>query len=181
MNNIGFGHFTVELSAPNVPWSDACPATFDTQTVTELIPPGGMAGAAFDVITPSHSRCIRGHVPAEGLVVTAKIKAKGRHGGTSIESAPFIYTIDVCMGCLQDNYTDPALVAYRYPANYPLCAALTGSNPYAGDACLPPGQDATILCCGLPTVVGGVSTDMAVCPAVFTGTTSTDTSTATSH
>jgi len=177
MNNINLTHFTIELSAPNVVWSSDCPATFDTTTITELIPPGGSSGAAFDVITEKHARCIQPYVPAEHLMVTAKLRAKGRHGGTSIESAPFIYNIDVCLGCLQTNYVDPSLVVYRYPADYPLCSALSGSNPYSGDPCLPPGQDATILCCGLTTTVGGVNQSMALCPGVFTGTTTTSTAT----
>jgi hypothetical protein len=178
MNNVTLQHFTIELSAPNVAWSSACPSTFDTTTITELIRPGGTVGASFNIITPSHSRCILPYVPAERMLVTAKITAKGRHGGTSIESAPFIYTIEVCTGCLQTDYVDPSLVAYRYPADYPLCAALTGSNPYSGDACLPPGQDQTILCCGLTTTVAGVSQNVALCPGVFTGSTSTATTTA---
>jgi hypothetical protein len=179
MNNITLTHFTVELSAPNVVWSNSCPATFDTQSFTDLIAPGGTVGASLDVITPSHSRCILPYVPAEDLVVTAKIWAKGRHGGTSIESAPFVFPIDVCKGCLQQNYTDPALVVYSYPADYPLCASLTGVNPYMGDPCLSPGQDANILCCGVSTTVNGVAQISAKCPAVFTGATSTATSTST--
>ncbi len=180
MNNITLTHFTVELSAPNVAWSSSCPATFDTPTFTFVLAPGGTTGADLQAITPSHSRCILPYVPAEGLTVTAKIWAKGRHGGTTIESAPFLFPIYVCTGCLQQGYTDPALVVYRYPADYPLCASLTGTNPYTGDSCLPPGQDATILCCGVTTSVGGVSQNVAVCPGVFTGTTSTATSTDTS-
>jgi hypothetical protein len=179
MNNITLTHFTVELSAPNVAWSGSCPATFDTQSFTNLIPPGGTVGASLYVITPSHSRCILQYVTAGYLVVTAKIWAKGRHGGTSIESAPFVFSIDVCTGCLQQGYTDPSLVIYSYPADYPLCASLTGVNPYQGAPCLPPGQDGIILCCGVSTTVGGATQNVAACPGTFTGATSTATSTAT--
>jgi hypothetical protein len=179
MNNMRLTHFTVELSAPNVQWSDACPATFDTQTFSDTILPGTTVGETFDVITPSHSLCIQPYVPAEHLVVTVKVTAKGGHGGTSIKSAAFVFTVDVCAGCLQQGYTDPALVAYEYPADYPLCAALTSSNPYTGDPCLPPGQDVKILCCGLTTTVDGVSQNVAKCPGVFTGSTATATTTAT--
>jgi hypothetical protein len=178
-NNITLTHFTVELSAAGVPWGDSCPSTFDTQSFTYWIAPGGSTGAAIDAITPSHSRCIAPYVPAQHLTVTAKVWAKGRHGGTSIESAPFVYPIDVCLGCLQQGYTDPALVVYNYPANYPLCASLTGSNPYPGDACLPAGQDTKILCCGVTTTVGTTTQEMAICPGVFTGGTTTSTSTTT--
>lgn len=179
MNNITLSHFTVELSAAGVAWSSACPSKFDTQSISDFIAPGATVGQSLDVITPAHAQCILRAVSAQGLIVTAKITAKGRHGGTGIESAPFIYPVEVCAGCLQENYVDPALVVYRYPANYPLCAALSGTNPYSGDACLGPGQDATILCCGVTTTVGGASVDVAVCPGVFTGTTSTATDTAT--
>ena len=179
MNNITLSHFTVELSAAGVAWSNACPSKFDTQSISDFIPPGGTVGQSLDIITPAHSLCIARAVAAQSLIVTAKITAKGRHGGTTIESAPFIFPVEVCAGCLQENYVDPALVVYRYPANYPLCAALTGTNPYSGDIFLPPGQDATILCCGVTTTVGGASVDVAVCPGVFTGTTATATDTAT--
>lgn len=179
MNNITLTHFTVELSAANVGWSDACPATYDTEAFTFTIGPGGTTGAVLEAITSSHSQCIYPHVPPEHLRVTAKIWAKGRHGGTSIESAPFVFPIDVCKGCLQAGYSDPALVVYNYPADYPLCASLTGTNPFPGDPCLPPGQDALILCCGVTATVGGTPQTFAVCPGIFTGSTSTATDTST--
>jgi hypothetical protein len=181
MNNISLSHFTVELSAPGVSWGDLCPATFDTQPMTDLIPPGGSVGAGLDIITSAHAQCLQGQIPASSLPVTAKIWAKGRHGGTSITSAPFIFTVDVCMGCLQTGYTDPTLLAYRYPADTPMCATFAGSvNPNTGDPCLPPGQDQTIFCCGISETVGGVARDVAVCPGYFPAATVTATSTATS-
>lgn len=180
MNNIALHHFTIELSAPGVSWGADCPTTFDTAPVSITIPPGGSVGSSMHVLTYSHSQCLQPQVPAEGLSVTAKIWAKGRHGGTSISSAPFIYSITVCKGCLQVDYTEPALVAFRYPANTPMCASLLGGNKYSGDPCLPPGQDKTIFCCGITQTVGTSTRDVALCPGVFTGTTSTDTSTSTS-
>jgi hypothetical protein len=181
MNNITLQHFTVELSAPGVPWGESCPSTFDTPTITRLLEPGASTGASFNAITPAHSRCIQPYVPPEGLLVTATIRAVGRHGGNAILSAPFVFTIEACAGCLQQGYTDPALFVYAYPANYPLCAALTGTNPYVGDPCLPPGQDELILCCGITATVNGTAQDMAVCPGIFTGTTTTDTATSTTN
>jgi hypothetical protein len=185
MNNITLNHFTVTLSAPGMTWSSDCPATFDSDPFTIPLAPGATAGYAFDVIKGQHALCLLaalnpqpGQMP-QHVLVTVQIWAKGRHGGTSIESAPFVYTIDVCTGCLQDGYQGD-LVIYRYPAGYPACNALFGSNPYPGDPCLDPGQDAPILCCGYVDA-GGVS--RAACPAVPTGkppTTSTSTSTATS-
>jgi hypothetical protein len=176
-NDIELTHFTVELSAPNVVWSSACPARFDTESFTDLITPGSSVGAGLNIITPAHSRCILPYVTSEHLVVSAKVWAKGRHGGTTIESAPLVYPVDVCTGCLQKAYYEPTLAVYRYPADYPLCSALSGANPYTGDPCLPPGQDETILCCGVTTSVGGVTQPVALCPGAFTGGTSTTTST----
>ncbi len=176
-NNLTLTHFTVELSAPNVEWPSACPATFDTQAVTDLLAPRTTAGISLNAITPSHAQCLFPYVTAAPLLVTATIWAKGRHGGTSIASPPFVYTIEVCAGCLQQGYSDPALKPYQYPAATPLCSVLTGVNPYTGDPCLPPGQDAQILCCALPSTTGGTPKDVAVCPGVFTGTASADAST----
>jgi hypothetical protein len=169
LNNMTLTHFTVELSAPGVTWDASCPATFDTPRFTFKLAPGASTGASLYAITPAHSRCLRGQVPAEHLIVTARVWAKGRHGGTSIESAPFVFPIEVCLGCLQTGYTEPDLIPYRYPADYPMCDSLRGSNPYLGSSCLAPGQDETILCCGVASTVGGVSVPGAICPGVFTG------------
>jgi len=169
MNNITVQHFTVELSAPGVSWGADCPATFDTQAMTDTIPPGGSSGVALYIIQVAHSRCLQPQVPPQGLAVAATITAKGRHGGTGIESAPFIYTVDVCRGCLQTGYGGAA-APYRYNAPTPSCSLSIDSTLYAGDRCLPPGQDATILCCALDN-------DTVLCPGAFTGT---DTSTSTS-
>ena len=180
MNRIALDHFTIELSAPGISWGANCPATFDTQPVTVTIPPGGSVGASMNIITPAHSQCLQPQVSDAGLSVTAKITAKGRHGGTGIDSAPYTFSVTVCKGCLQVAYTEPALAPYRYPANTPMCASLVGSNLYSGTPCLPPGQDGTILCCGITQSVGSTTRDVALCPGVFTGKTDTTTSTATS-
>jgi len=173
MNNITLTHFTVTLSAPGMTWpDDVCPATFDTEQITISLAPNATAGYATSIIRSQHSACLlaalnpQPNQPPQHVLVTAKIVAKGRHGGTTIESAPFVFEVDVCTGCLQDGYTDPQLVIYRYPAGYPACDALTGDNPYPGDPCLAPGQDAPILCCGYVDAVGSAR---AVCPAVPTG------------
>ena len=101
-------------------------------------------------------------------MVTAKVRAKGRLRGSEVTSDPFAFPIKVCAGCLQQSYQDPALIAYEYPADIPLCSALSGVNPYAGDPCSP-GQDALILCCGLSTNVAGTAQITIDCPGVFTG------------
>ena len=179
MNNITLTHFTVELSAAGVEWGDSCPGTFDTESFTFTIGPGGSTGAAIEAITSAHSQCLYQFIPPEQLRVTVRVWAKGRHGGTSIESAPFVYPIDVCKGCLQQGYNDPTLVPYEYGTGiYPLCSALIGTNPYQGNPCFYPGQDALILCCGV--TAGGASQTLAMCPGVFTGSTSTATDTSTS-
>jgi len=180
MNNITLTHFTIELSADGVSWDDSCPKTFDTEKFTFTIEPGGATGAHFSAITSAHSRCLYPYITAGSLTVTAKAWAKGRHGGTSIESAPFLFPIDVCKGCLQQGYAEPNLVVYSYPADYPLCNSLVGSNPYTGDSCFAPGQDKLVLCCSVETVVGNAPQSIPVCPGFFTGSTSTATDTSTS-
>jgi hypothetical protein len=187
LNNITLTHFTVTLSAPGMTWSDACPATFDSNPFTVLLAPAAATGYAVEIIKHQHSQCLLAKLAPQPtdeaprhILVTASVLAKGRHGGTTIESAPFVYTVDVCTGCLQNTYTDSSLVRYRYPAGFPACDALTGVNPYPGDSCLAPGQDAPILCCGLTDADGKLRK---ICPAIATGTatkTSTDTSTSTS-
>jgi len=178
MNNITLQHFTVELSAPGVSWGASCPATFDTQAITVLLAPGGSVGEGLDILTAAHSQCLRPQVPAAHLPVTAKVTAVGRHGGTSIYSAPYTFTVDVCKGCLQTDYVDPTLQSYIYPADTPMCANFAGSaNPYTGDPCLAPGQDTTIFCCGVTETVGGVTQDVARCPGYFPAATATSTST----
>jgi hypothetical protein len=181
MNYIKLQHFTVELSAPGVIWNASCPATFDTEDITVSLAPGASIGASLNIITAAHSQCLLPQVPEESLWLTAKVKAIGRHGGTSIKSAYFTYSVAVCKGCLQQGYTDSALLNYVYPADYPACNAISSSstNPYAGDKCLPAGQDATILCCGATNTVNGVARNVAICPGVFTGSTATATATAT--
>jgi len=167
MNNLTISHFTVELSAPNVTWSSACPATFDTVEATAFLAPGTTAGFGINVITPAHAQCLLPHVKAAPFIVTATISAKGRHGGTGISSDPFVFPIEVCAGCLQQGYSDPALKNYEYPADIPFCSMLSGVNPYAGDPCAPPGQDAKIFCCAVTTTWGGTPQDVVECPGVF--------------
>ena len=160
MNNLTLTHFTVDLSAPNVAWTSTCPSTFDTVAVSDLLAPRTTAGVLLNAITPSHARCLLPYVTGAPLQVTASISAKGRHGGTNIASPPFVYSIEVCAGCLQQGYSPPALKPYQYPAAPPLCSTLTGVNPCAGDPCFPPGQDYQILCCTLPSTTGGTRNDV---------------------
>jgi len=167
LNNITVTHFSVELSAPGVVWSDSCPARFDTYSFTRLLEPGASLGTSVTIITPYHAPCLYPTVAQQRdsrLMLSATIWAKGVHGGTSIKSAPFLFSVEVCAGCLQ-VYNDPNYAQYNHP-KYPYCAALTGSNPYQGDRCSDPGQDKTILCCGVPQSDGTVNV---LCPAVFTG------------
>jgi hypothetical protein len=182
MNNITLNHFTVTLSAPGMSWPESCPATFDSESFTILLQPAGTAGYAVPIIRAQHSQCLLAKLaPQPGQApqhvrVKASVVAKGSHGGTGIESAPFVFNVDVCTGCLQDSYSVSSLLIYNYPAGYPACNALSGGNPYPGNPCFAPGQDEPILCCGYTDNDGR---QRAACPAVPTGKTSTDTSTST--
>jgi hypothetical protein len=176
MNNITLTHFTIELSAAGMTWTGSCPSKFDSESFTALLAPaGGAIGYPLPIIKPQHAQCLLAQLaPQAGqapqyIEVKATITAKGRHGGTDIESAPFVFNVYACTGCLQDGYTDPDLIKYRYPAGYPACSALT-ENKYMGDSCFAPGQDEPILCCGYTDSDGR---QRAVCPAVPTGTTTT--------
>jgi hypothetical protein len=184
MNNITLTHFSIALSAPGMAWPASCPPNFDSDPFSVLLAPGAATGYAVPIIRHQHSQCLLAALAPQPtdqeprhILVTASIVAKGSHGGTKIESAPFVYTVDVCTGCLQNTYKEASLVRYRYPAGYPACNALSGTNPYQGDICLPPGQDVPILCCGLTDASGN---QRAVCPAVILPSTATNTSTDTS-
>jgi hypothetical protein len=185
MNNITLTHFTIQLSAPGMTWGSSCPAEFDSEPFTSTLAPGGLLGVGVQIITSSHAQCLLMALDPQpktdqgprDVFVTATIFAKGHHGGTDIISAPFVYGVDVCTGCLQTGYSDASLVQYDYPAGYPACAALTGTNPYPGNQCFAHGQDQTILCCGLTNSSGRA---VAVCPATPMGSTSTATNTNTS-
>jgi hypothetical protein len=168
-NDVTLTHFNVVISAPRVPWSAACPATFDTEAFTYRLSPQTTAGFSLDALSPAHSRCLLPEAKMGELVVTATIRAKGVHGDTDVTSAPFAFPIKVCAGCLQRGYDDPAFIPYEYPAGIPYCTALPGPNPYPGDPCFP-GQDDLILCCGVATTMGGTPQYQFECPGVFTGT-----------
>lgn len=174
-NDVALTHFTVVLSAPGVTWSAACPATFDTAALTYRLAPGTTAGFSLDALTPAHSRCLLPEARIAPLVVTATIRAKGLQQGTGVASAPFVFPIRVCAGCMQRGYEDPAFSVYEYPADIPNCASLAGPNPYPGDPCAP-GQDALILCCGVTTTVNGTNQYEFTCPGVFTGAPTPDAS-----
>jgi hypothetical protein len=182
MNNITLNKFSVTLSAPGMSWPESCPATFDSESFTIVLQPSGSTGYPVPIIRAQHAQCLlaklapqTGQAP-QHILVKASVVAKGGHGGTAIESAPFVYNVDVCTGCLQEDYSDPSLLAYNYPAGYPACNALSGGNPYPGDPCFAPGQDVRILCCGYTDNDGR---QRAACPAVPTGKSGTDTSTST--
>jgi hypothetical protein len=168
-NDMTLTHFTVGLSAKGVTWLTECPATFDTPGLTYRLAPGTTAGFSLDVLTPWHSRCLLPDERVPPVAVTATIWAKGLHQGTDVASSPFVFSIRVCAGCLQQGYDDPAFRVYEYPQNIPLCASLAGPNPYRGDPCAP-GQDALILCCAVATTVNGTTHYEFACPGVFTGT-----------
>jgi hypothetical protein len=175
MNNITLTHFSVELSAPGMTWDSSCPAAFDSETFTTFLAPGGSAGHVVAIITSHHAQCLlaalspqRGDPAPRHVLVTAKVTAKGHHGGTSIESAPFVFPVDVCTGCLQTNLS-AALQDFEYPADIPSCSELVGDNAFKGDPCFGPGQDETFFCCAIKKKINGTEVDAFSCPGSFTG------------
>lgn len=170
MNNIRLHSFHVELSGYNVVngkdivWDkERCPASFDQDYGTVLIPPMGYSGATVQVLLVNHANCLLDQHPA---LITAKITAVGRHGGTSIKSSPFEFMLSVCYGCLQKDFADPQIAALG--GLLPECVALT-SNPYPG-GCYP-GQDEPILCCAQRPIPPATKISYH-CPALPMGTSS---------
>jgi len=170
MNNVTLESFTVELSgdwynnagvAASISWSDLCPQRFDYPMGTLRMDPGQFLGVRIDAMQSGHAACLR-QLPLYYAEVTAKITAKGRHGGSSIQSAPFKFVIKVCKGCLQTDYTNPEIASLN--GALPQCASLV-TNPYLGGCFI--GQDKPILCCS-KKAEKPASSDI-LCPAMPMG------------
>jgi len=156
MNNITLHHFDIALSARVSPG-----------TIRVLHHQHGGSSVTIAPVAQLARRWIHHSRPLSVSAVADSLSRPGGHGEDHGERPPrrdgnqkraLRFTVDVCAGCLQADYADPALAPYRYPANVPMCASFAGSpNPYMGDACLPHGQDKTIFCCGITENIGGKS------------------------
>jgi hypothetical protein len=103
MNNIDLSHFSIELSAPGVTWNASCPATFDTQTITDTIPPGGSVGAWMYIITSCPLPVPAAADPPTRLSVTARSRQKAVTAGRASKARPS-FSQSTC-----------ALAAFRWP------------------------------------------------------------------
>jgi hypothetical protein len=180
-NNVSLTGFRVQIAPPPgvgaIPWAAGCPGEFDWDLETHLIPPAGTVGTIVEAIRYCHVPVLRAQfqnkvagfdsdMSAE-VILRVTLRAKGKHGTSDLESAPFSFPIHVCYGCLQTGYSQPGYAQYNFP-NVPACEVLT-TNPFPGNLC-DPAQDARILCCKDKT--SGI-----ICPAVPNPTsTSTTTS-----
>jgi hypothetical protein len=173
-NNIDMKAFEVKLSVEGVDasfqWTAGCSGEFDAPARTVRIPPGGTASDRAEIIRPCNARPLYDYLSfhrdtISALTVNATIRAKGSLGSWDIVSPPFKLPIQVCLGCLQTGYTDPAAVPFSFP-NIAKCSDLA-SNPYMGDPCNP-GQDRRILCCATSFDSAGLATEI-MCPAVPSG------------
>jgi hypothetical protein len=174
-NNIVMTSFHVKLdvatgAGASVAWDAGCSGEFDVPVGTYLLGPGGTVSYMVEVIRPCNAaplfQYLQANQSVSSLEVMATVKAKGHLGSWDIESPPFRFPVEVCYGCLQTGYSDPAAAQFGFPA-VAMCSDLT-SNPYTGDPCNP-AQDTTILCCALDVDAQGHATGV-LCPAVPTGT-----------
>jgi len=176
-NNITVESFHVNLSVAGADgsftWADGCSAEFDSPVPTGLLAPGATLSEIVSIIRPCNAvplfnyldgQYTQGGMPM--LEVTATVRAKGHLGGGDIESPPYKFPVDVCYGCLQAGYSDPAAAGFQFP-NVPRCSDLT-SNPYVGDPCNP-AQDELVLCCATGSDAQGQAIAIQ-CPGVPTGT-----------
>jgi hypothetical protein len=175
-NNIRLNSFHVSLSVENLDdfdWPDGCSGSFDYPVVTQVIPPGGSAGAFVKMIRPCNALALFEVLNAEWaasqsttpIVINAKLRAKGHLGGGTIESPPFDFTVTACYGCLQTGYTQPEATPFEFP-NVAKCSDLM-TNPYVGEPCNP-AQDQLILCCTDNFDAQGQTTNIR-CPGIPTG------------
>lgn len=154
-NRIQVDRIHVRLQAPpgvDLASTPSCPTEFDSPLSSTLVlEPGGEASTLVEALLPCHAAQIRTlfqgvlpNGPSDQVVFRALVQARGKHGGTGIESNTFEFPIRVCAGCLQRGFTQTGFTRYDYPG-IPLCEELP-SNPYPGNACNI-GQDALVLCC----------------------------------
>lgn len=154
-NRVTVTAYQVRIEPPptiNVAWRADCPAQFDHPTTVDLNS-GDEKSDIAEVMRPCHSKLLR-ELFATGKLSTdlseqirfrVIVKAKGRHGGTTITSDPFEFPIRVCYGCLQVGYPDPAFVDFSFPTVVS-CNQLS-QNPYVGNVCNPAQDFGPILCC----------------------------------
>jgi hypothetical protein len=137
-----------------IPFSDSCAAEFDAIASAQM-GPGDTRAIEIEVVRSCHAAFILdlfksgrlNHSDAERVDFRVVVRAKGRHGGTSILSDPFEFPIRVCYGCLQTGFAGP-FAAFNFPAKLPACDKLA-TNPYQGHQCpdLIAQDVGPILCC----------------------------------
>jgi hypothetical protein len=176
-NNILLKSFKVKLevetsAGTSFAWDPECSGEFDVPTATAKLPPQGSLAMATEIIRPCNAAplfrllqaaALEG-VPYPTVTVNTTIRAHGSVGSTGISSPPFRFPVDVCYGCLQTGYSDPAAAQVQFPA-IPKCSDLT-TNPYKGDSCNP-AQDYLVLCCATSVDDNGNATGVE-CPGVPT-------------
>lgn len=154
-NVIEINKWSVQIEAPptiSVPWSPACPASFDFPNPL-VLHPGEEAAAIVEAMRPCHYDLLKqlmeqGKISSslsEQVIFRLIIRAKGRHGGTEIKSDPFEFPVRVCYGCLQTGYNDKDFADFAFP-KIPSCDKLV-SNPFTGNACNPAQDSGPLLCC----------------------------------
>lgn len=162
--------FEVRLQPPpgiTMPDTAGCPLNFLAPADGALVAPQDEVASRVDVLLPCHAAVLRDMFATNKLpsslavevTFTAKVRARGEHGGSTIESSEFTFPVRVCRGCLQvgftlDGYQNFGLDQTTGNIARPRCDQLTGSagimsNPYQGNLCNPAQDFGPLLCCSI--------------------------------
>lgn len=154
-NRIQVKGIDVKLIPPagiTLPASETCRAEFHVSSPVSVMPMMGSATLAAEVVQPCHVAGLRASIgsrlaPGASVPLTVAMRARGAHGGTDILSAEVLFTVRLCVGCLQTGFSG-AYADFNYPRPIPRCDQLE-DNPYGGNACNPAQDFGPVLCCAL--------------------------------
>lgn len=135
-NNLFIREFKVEVDLGIVPGTYSAELTNFTVPQSGILRPGGMRAFSVKVLKDELiARLDESKIAAFRPTITVKIQAVGELGGSTLESMPFYFPIELCSNCLVTRLnTCPETGATEWPK-------LSQSN-----SCGVP-QDALVQCC----------------------------------